>query len=197
MTPTIRTFTGDAITPHLGDLARLRIEVFRAFPYLYDGDLAYEARYVAQYARAPSALFVLAFDGDRVVGASTAMAMADAGPEYSAPLVRAPFTVDETLYYGESVLDRAYRGRGVGRRFFAEREAHALRLGLSVGAFCAVERPDDHPRRPADHAPLDGMWRALGYTHHPDVRMTYTWKDLDEDAASPKTLSFWLKRLAG
>lgn len=65
-----------------------------------------------------------------------------------------------------------------------------------MGAFCAVERPDDHPLRPADHVPLDGMWRALGYTHHPDVRMTYTWKDLDEAVASPKTLSFWFKRLA-
>ena len=34
---------GAAITAVLDDLARLRIAVFRAYPYLYDGDEAYEA----------------------------------------------------------------------------------------------------------------------------------------------------------
>ena len=33
---------GRAIAPHIGDLARLRTEVFRAFPYLYEGSPGYE-----------------------------------------------------------------------------------------------------------------------------------------------------------
>ena len=34
---------GPAIEPHIDDLARLRISVFRDFPYLYDGSHEYEA----------------------------------------------------------------------------------------------------------------------------------------------------------
>ena len=37
-----RILTGDAVAGALDDLARLRIAVFRDWPYLYDGDVAYE-----------------------------------------------------------------------------------------------------------------------------------------------------------
>lgn len=36
----IRPVTGIAVEPWLDELAKLRIEVFRDFPYLYGGDLA-------------------------------------------------------------------------------------------------------------------------------------------------------------
>ncbi len=44
------------------------IEVFRAFPYLYEGSAEYERKYLSTYARSPGSIFVLAFDGDEVVG---------------------------------------------------------------------------------------------------------------------------------
>ena len=55
---------GQAVTPHIADLARLRTTVFRAFPYLYEGSEDYEASYLATYAQSPESLFVLALDGD-------------------------------------------------------------------------------------------------------------------------------------
>jgi hypothetical protein len=51
----VRALTGDDITSVLPDLARLRITVFRDWPYLYDGSLAYEEQYLAKLAKAPSA----------------------------------------------------------------------------------------------------------------------------------------------
>jgi hypothetical protein len=38
----VRALTGADLAPALADVARLRIAVFRDWPYLYDGDLAYE-----------------------------------------------------------------------------------------------------------------------------------------------------------
>jgi hypothetical protein len=61
----------------------------------------------------------------------------------------------------------------------------------------AVERPDDHPRRPPDHVPLDAFWQRRGYTKHPELLATYRWKDLDEPRETPKPMTFWLKRLEG
>ncbi len=40
----IRRVVGSAIEPYLSDLVSLRIDIFRAFPYLYDGDRVYEER---------------------------------------------------------------------------------------------------------------------------------------------------------
>jgi hypothetical protein len=42
----VETCAGRDVLAHLPDIARLRIEVFREYPYLYDGDRAYEERYL-------------------------------------------------------------------------------------------------------------------------------------------------------
>ena len=80
--PTIAVFRGDAILPHLAAVASLRQTVFRAFPYLYDGDAEYEQRYLAAYAASADSVFVLAFDGDAVIGASTGIPLAQDGAAF-------------------------------------------------------------------------------------------------------------------
>ena len=52
-----RILTGNAVGEVLDDLARLRIAVFRDWPYLYDGDVAYERDYLTAY-QSPGAVVV-------------------------------------------------------------------------------------------------------------------------------------------
>ena len=196
MTLEIRSFSGADAAPYVDDLARLRITVFRDFPYLYDGDPAYERKYLATYAGSEGSVFVLALDGGRVVGAATGMPMAAETDEVRAPFLAAGRDPGDYFYFGESVLLPAYRGRGIGVKFFEGREAQARRLGLTFCTFCAVERPADHPRRPAGYVPLDNFWGSRGYRHHPELRTTFTWRDLDETEESEKPLSFWIRDLA-
>mgnify|MGYP001182230294 FL=1 len=196
MTLEIKTFSGAEAAARFPDVARLRIAVFRDFPYLYDGDLAYEERYLATYARSQGSIFVLAIDDGTVVGASTGTPMTAETEEVKAPFLAAGRDPADYFYFGESVLLPAYRGRGIGVTFFAEREAQAHRFGLRHTTFCAVERPSDHPRRPTDYVPLDAFWHKRGYRHHPELRTSFTWRDLDDTSESPKPLSFWIKDLA-
>jgi GNAT superfamily N-acetyltransferase len=189
------TVTGAAIAPYLTDVARLRIEVFREYPYLYDGDLDYEARYLHTYAASPASLFVLVRDRDRIVGASTAVPMAHEEAAFRQPFADRGLDPAAIFYYGESVIARAHRGRGLGGRFFDEREAHARALGFRHAVFCAVERPPDDPRRPADYRPLDPFWQRRGFRKMPELTTAYVWKELGEDAAAPKPMTFWRKEL--
>ena len=55
---------GEQIKSVLDDLARLRMTVFRDWPYLYDGTLEYEEQYLAKLAAAKDAVCVVARDGD-------------------------------------------------------------------------------------------------------------------------------------
>jgi GNAT superfamily N-acetyltransferase len=94
-------------------------------------------------------------------------------------------------------LERAYRGRGLGVRFFEQREAHARALGrFEHTTFCAVQREENHQRRPADYVPLDRFWVRRGYEKRPELNTTFSWQDLDETSKSPKPMVFWLKRIA-
>nr|WP_067286586.1 GNAT family N-acetyltransferase [Marinobacterium profundum] len=192
----IKVICGAEIGPYVADLARLRISVFRAFPYLYEGNLDYERDYISRYSASPRSLFVLALDGERVVGVATGVPLADEAESFRRPFEEAGHAIEDIFYFGESVLLPQYRGQGLGVRFFAERERHAKALGLSVCAFCAVERDEDHPRRPADYVPLIGFWHKRGYSHTPQLRTQLSWKDIGEDSESLKPLSFWLRTLA-
>lgn len=193
----IQLLRGPQIAPHIDDLARLRIAVFREFPYLYDGTLDYEAEYLATYVRSADSLCVLVRDEGRVVGASTALPLMDETEEFQQPFIDGGWDPARVFYLAESVVLPAWRGRGLGVRFFVEREAHAQRLGrFDWCAFCAVQRPADHPRRPADYQPLDAFWSRRGYSHHPELHTEYHWRDLDEREESAKPMSFWLKELA-
>ena len=191
----VRVLSGDALIPHLDDVARLRMRVFRDWPYLYAGDPAYERAYMAAYARSPRSVFVLAFDGERVVGASTGLPLADEDPGFHTPFVDQDLAVARVFYLGESVLLPDYRGRGIGHAFFDAREAHARALGgFDVTAFAAVDRADDDPRRPADHRDNTAFWRKRGYVRQPGMSMLLRWDEVEVgDALHPMT--FWTRPL--
>jgi len=190
----LERFTGKDVERYIPDVARLRISVFREFPYLYDGNLDYEAKYLRTYTRSPDSVIVIAFDGDKVVGASTAVPLQHEMEEAKRPFVENGMDPAGVFYLGESVLEKQYRGRGIGVRFFEEREAHARLVGqFNWCAFCAVERPANHPRRPKGYVPLDEFWNKRGYHKRPDIQTTFTWQDLDETISTPKPMVFRIK----
>ena len=193
----VERLTGERLKALLPDLARLRITVFRAFPYLYDGSLDYEERYLQTYAQAEDSVVVGAFDGDMAIGASTGLPLAHEPPTLTDAFTAHGFDVARVFYFGESVLLPEYRGHGIGVAFFREREAHARSLGrFDWAAFCGVVRPADHPRRPPDHVPLDAFWRKRGFAPVPGMVGSISWRDLDEAAESAKPMQFWVKQLA-
>lgn len=188
--------SGDEIAPYVDDLAALRIRVFRNFPYLYDGDVGYERDYLATYVNAPRSLAFMVYDDAALVGATTALPLADEEPAFRQPLAEAGFDPARMFYFGESLLLSAYRGRGLGHRFFDEREAWAQAVGgFDHVCFCAVQRPVDHPLRPADYQPLDPFWRRRGYTRRDDITAVYRWQDVDCTAETEKRLTFWVRAL--
>jgi len=193
---TLQRLSGESLKQYIPELARLRIEVFRDWPYLYDGDLDYEETYLQTYIQSPDSVIVLAFDGDKVVGASTGIPLKYETDEVKQPFINSGYDVDKVFYCGESVLMSSYRGQGAGVAFFEHREAHAQEVGgFDYSCFCGVQRPDDHPRRPADYIPLDNFWRKRGYEKHPELNTTFSWKELGETDESPKPMTFWMKKL--
>ena len=187
---------GAEIAARLDEVARLRIAVFREFPYLYDGDADYEARYLQAYIDAPDSLCVLALDGGRVVGASTALPLADEDDAFQRPFHERGIPVGEVFYCAESVVLPGYRGRGLGHRFFDAREAHARTLGrFRWTAFAAVDRAPDDPRRPAGARGNEAFWTRRGYVRQPGMTMRLAWKEHGETGESDKSLTFWLRPL--
>jgi GNAT superfamily N-acetyltransferase len=196
MTVRVLPLTGKDLAGALPALARLRIAVFRDWPYLYDGSLAYEEKYLAKLAAADGAVIVAASDGEAIVGCATAAPLAEAGEEFAAPFRARGLNPARFFYCGESVLLPAYRGRGIGHAFFDRREARARALGgFTHVAFCAVVRPEDHPLRPKNYSPLDAFWKKRGYAKAEGLVCRFAWKDVDQPAETEKPMQYWMRAL--
>lgn len=195
MSVSVRTLAGEDLRAALDDLARLRIAVFAAFPYLYDGSAAYEREYLAEFAQADGAVLVAAFDGAQIVGAATASPLAGQDGYIREPFERAGIDPGQVFYFGESVLLPEYRGQGVGHAFFDHRESAARGWGAGKASFCAVIRPEDHPARPADYTPLDAFWRGRGYAPVPGLTGEFSWQEHGETEESPKPMQYWMRDL--
>ena len=191
----VERLTGEDLSKALDDVARLRIEVFRAWPYLYDGDEAYERHYLQTYRESENAILVAAFDGDRLVGASTGTPMEDHAEDFAAAFDGQGIDLKDIFYCAESVLLPGYRGRGIGHAFFDAREAHARAMGRRYVAFCGVVRPADHPLKPEQYQPLDPFWRKRGYAPVKGAVAQFRWKDIDQPEETEHPLQFWMRAL--
>lgn len=187
----VRVLTGPALDAALDDVAALRIAVFRDWPYLYDGSLEYERRYLDSYRTSPGAVVVGAFDGPRLVGAATGTPLEDHAEDFAAAFAPTGLPLATVFYCAESVLLPGYRGQGLGHAFFDAREAHARALGRRFSAFCAVIRPKDHPLKPETYRPLDGFWAKRGYAPLPGVIAHFRWTDVGAAGETEKPLQFW------
>jgi len=196
----VEPLTGSALAGALPALARLRITVFREWPYLYDGTLDSEQEYLSRFSAAEGALIVAAHDADSIIGAATAAPLRGHTEDFVPLFAARGFDPGRIFYFGESVLLPAYRGRGVGHAFFDHRQAHArARAGperaFTHTAFCAVVRREDHPLKPPGYRPLDAFWKKRGYTPIEGMIGSYTWKDIDQPGETAKPMQFWMRAL--
>lgn len=176
-------------------LAQLRISVFKEYPYCYEGDMEYERHYLSQLMTAESPLLAIIEDKDRIVGATTAMALKEAAPDFQQPFIDHGDNIEDYYYCAESVLLPEYRGQGLYRELFNVREHQARQVGARYCVFCSVERSSDDPRRPKDYVPLNAIWQHFGYELLKDYRAKLEWREIGDNAQSNHDLLYWRKAI--
>jgi GNAT superfamily N-acetyltransferase len=193
---TFITRTGQEIESIFNDLAALRIEVFHDFPYLYEGTVAYEKEYLKTYSSSEKAFVFAVYDQSKMVGATTCIPLADETADVRVPFEKAGYNLNKIFYFGESILLTEYRGVGLGHRFFDERETHARSFReYNLTSFCSVERPENHPLRPAEYRANDAFWIKRGYQKENSLVSYMEWPDIGEDESSVKKMIFWTREL--
>jgi GNAT superfamily N-acetyltransferase len=187
-------FSGEEVRQVIPDLGMLRITVFSEYPYLYEGSMEYESDYLRTYTLSPESFVFMVCDGGKPVGATTCIPLINEMEEIREPFRRAGIDPATVMYFGESILLPAYRGRGLGHRFFDEREQFTReRTACSITAFCAVDRPDNHPLKPQGYRSNAAFWEARGYTRRPELQCRLSWLDRGETVETEKILTFYLR----
>ncbi len=190
-----KQYHGREIGSVVHELGLLRIQVFKDYPYLYEGTLQYEEKYLELYENAPDAMLFAVWLGEEMIGATTCIPLKNESSEVQEPFKQAGLELDKIMYFGESILLSKYRGLGIGKRFFDKRENHTANCGgYNEMYFCGVERAENHPLKPENYKPLDLFWISRGYK--PANLVSYfEWKDIDEESPSLKKMNYWKKAI--
>lgn len=192
----ILKLSGKEAKAYVDELAALRLKVFFEFPYLYEGSLEYEKNYLETYFKAQHSFILMVKDKSKLVGVTTGIWAAEEEESFKRPFVENDFDPSEVFYFGESVLLKEYRGQGLGKLFFKERENYARSLGfISLLSFCAVVREQTHPLKPTGYLPLNMFWEAQGFSQASGVTTEYAWPDRNESESTKKLMQYWIKKI--
>lgn len=194
--PTINLLCGAAAAASGDVLADLRLEIFREYPYLYDGCRENELVYVRHYSEVPDACLLTATVDGVVVGAASGMPLAHEDDELRLASAGAGLDVASLYYVGELLLLPAYRGEQLGSQLFARLERQVHTLQRYRGIVCAtVVRPEDHPLRPVDYLPIERFLARHAFRVLPGVTASFAWQELD-GVRRDHPMQLWLKELA-
>lgn len=192
----VRAFVGPALRTYLHSIAKLRTDVFRDYPYMEEPDLNRETLELRKYIASKESIGVLIFDNTTLVGVSLGIPLSLERDAIRKPFLDNLSDISSYFYFGESALLKQYRNRGIGHHFFDVREAHVKQF-KKYKHICFFDpiRPEVESFKPVDYLPLHDFWRKRGYVHYPDLQCHVIWKEVHEEEATEKPLTFWIKDL--
>lgn len=107
----VRSFTGSGIKPYVHSIAKLRMEIFREYPYFEEPHLERELQYLNMVCSCKEAISVLIFDGTTLVGVSLGLPLSIEEPAVLLPFKDKHIDTDSYFFFGDSALLKQYRGR--------------------------------------------------------------------------------------
>lgn len=192
----ISILTDIQVNQYIEAVARLRIAIFKEYPYLYDGNFEYEIDYLKKFIDTPDSMIVILKDQEHIVGAITGLPL-----KYEDEIIKKPWldqhkSIEKIYYFSEILIYPDYRGKGLGRELFEAAKATARDFsGYDCFALATVIRADNHPSKPAGYKALDNFWIRNGYHKDETLICQIPWKEIDETVESSKPLVFWLKMI--
>lgn len=192
----LRLFKEKEALQFINDVASLRITLFREYPYLYDGSLEYEQKYLNKFVNTPDSIICIAFEDDKVIGALTGLPLS-----YEDPSIRKPWSVsnihlNNIFYFSEALLLPEYRGKGLGKKLINLAEMWVINSQKYVSITLAtVIRENDHPMKPSNYESLDSLWQARGFQPTKNMICHIPWKEINENIETEKPMQFWHKSI--
>ncbi len=190
-----KIYKGKEISAIIEDLAALRIQVFQEFPYLYEGNEVFEFEYLNKYIESSFSFIFTIWDNEKLIGASTCIALRDEAPEVIEPFEKANLDLETIIYFGESILLKEYRNQGYGKIFMQKRIEFAQSFSwCNEVYFCSIERPENHPLKPIGYKNLHKFWLSQGF-NPTALSSVFVWKDINESVETEKKMNFWKKAI--
>jgi ribosomal protein S18 acetylase RimI-like enzyme len=118
----IEVIKGIETKKYIDAIAKLRMTNFRDYPYSYEGDMALEKKYLSMYQNSKDSFFIIAKDGDKVIGAITGMPLHESADDCTEVYLEKNIPTIGIYYVGEIIVLNEYRDQGLGHKMWTEFE---------------------------------------------------------------------------
>jgi len=197
---TIKVLTPEQMKPLLPFVANLRVNIFRNYPYLYDGNIAEEMENLEKYAQHNNSALAIAYCNETPVGflcGSDLMHYSVHFENSIEDLFKSGNLHAKNYYYcADIIILPEHRGKYLAPQLFDAIENYAQQKGYTASCFI-TEHHENHPLKPHDHKSLVPLWNNLNYQK--SALITYaTWQTYQLDGtikSEQHPLIFWLKTL--
>ncbi len=184
---------GNEIKDYIDALGHFRIEIFKEYPYLYEGDMKYEREYLSRYSKSSESILILMKDSQGLVGACTSLPLKDEDTDFIKPFETN--AIEEILYIGEIMVRADSRGKGLGTRLLSKMLELVNLSKFKTVCFYTVDRGTNHPLQPSNYKSPESLWNRFGFFKDP-VKVVYCpWKDLGDTTETNKPMNVWIKEL--
>lgn len=175
---------------YLAQLAEMRIQVFREYPYLYEGSLEYEFDYLDRYAKCPSAVLLALLDREGAAhGFCTGIPLEFEDPELASPV---PGDHSHSFYIGEILLSPQARAQGWGALLLEQMIITSQAKGFVRHLLYTVVEPREH--RPTPYHSPASLWRKMGFALT-GIQAEFAWKRWDQQSAQNHRMDLWIRIL--
>lgn len=193
----IETFKGSEVIPYLPSLAELRLLFYREYPYLYEGDLNGEEKYLNLYATSENSLLILAKRGEEYIGCVAGLPLFESQEENVQLFTQHKIPANRLFCLGEIVLFHATEQSDVAEKLYEQFEGAVIELKQYDTIFvCEIEREAHDPKKPLGAFSSEVIWERRGFCKHPELATSYSWKEVGETEASNHRMVFWSKKLS-
>lgn len=180
---------------YIDTLAQKRIDAFKAYPYLYLGDLQQEKDFLNKFCQSENTRIIILQSQDSIVGIATASPLTEAFDQCQNAFKQTAFQIDQMLYIGECIIDKEFQNQGLGRKVNALLEDDAKLSHFKFTTFCSVVRPLNDDRMPETYYQPSSIFTKYGYIKHEDIRCEFEWPMVPSGQTQRNEMVFWVKSL--
>ncbi len=186
---------GKQALPFIDIVANFRINVFKEFPYLYEGNIEDERGYITSYTEHDDANIILIYKGDSAIGFSSSLPLSMESEYITDVIKNAGLDINDYLYLGEAIINKEYRGIGILNNIIDIHTSEAKKLNLSKFCFMAVLRDSNHPNTPKDdnYIANEVIFSKKGFSPINDCYVNIEWKNCITGNMEENTLQFYTK----
>jgi GNAT superfamily N-acetyltransferase len=196
----IKLLTQEEILPLLPFVAQTRVNIFKTYPYLYDGNITEEMDNLQKYAQHDNSALAIAYYNDIPVGFLCGSDLVHYSIHFENSVAdlfeNAGLDAKNYYYCADIIILPEHRGNRLAPKLFDAFEEYAQQKGYNACCFI-TEHHENHPLKPCDHKSLVPLWSSLDYQK--STLITYaSWQTYQEDGSTQleqHPLIFWLKTL--